>query len=245
MIRCYNVFDYKEATITKTIEQRKVCVLATSIEMESNLENAYMQAFLLASQKIALTDPGKIADAAGVPFYNDGFFKLKYINKEYLIGHTTSEFLHDAFTKPPTTPEKVLMLHYLVHSTSLKNSTGTTHISFKEVKGGGAIYYPTFVKRTINPLIKVFGNNPVLLAEAARVLNGRNEKFGSSSVTIDIFPKVPVTYIVWQGDNEIPSNATVLFREDIENHLPGEDIVLAASYGAYELIRSIPVKKSE
>ena len=67
-------------------------------------------------------------------------------------------------------------------------------------------------------------------------LGGRKEKYGHASVTLNVFELVPVTYIVWEGDDEIASSATILFDDSITSYLPGEDIVLAASYGVYELM---------
>ena len=51
-----------------------------------------------------------------------------------------------------------------------------------------------------------------------------------------MLPLVPVTCVVWAGDEEIPPSATILFDDSITSYLPVEDIVLAASYGVYALM---------
>jgi hypothetical protein len=53
---------------------------------------------------------------------------------------------------------------------------------------------------------------------------------------LKVFPFVPVTYVIWQGDEEVADSGTILFDESITSYLPAEDIVLAASFGTYALM---------
>ena len=89
----------------------------------------------------------------------------------------------------PTTTEKVLILHYLINAQP-KPLSGK-HISFKEVPNGGSIYYLTFKKRAIDPLVKTFSEDLSGFAEAATALCGIAENFGDASTTIFAFPFVP------------------------------------------------------
>lgn len=205
------------------------------VEMESNLANAYKEAYKLACEKLVSLDPGEISLNTGT-VYSSGsqLLTVRYLNKDYQVQCSTGE-VTGADGSEVTTTLKVLILHYLINA-KVKPLTGNL-ISFKELRGGGAIYYQTFQKRAIFPLLKTFEKNPDSLIRAGQVLGGSKESYGNASVTIRVFPLVPVTYVLWQGDEEIPSSATILFDEAVESYLPGEDIVLAASFGTYELMK--------
>jgi hypothetical protein len=68
-------------------------------------------------------------------------------------------------------------------------------------------------------------------------LDGEKEKYGSASVTIRVLPMVPVTFVLWEGDDELEASGNILFDASVENFLPAEDIVCAGSFGVYELMR--------
>ena len=206
------------------------------MELESNLKNAYTAAYGIACDKLNKLDWEKVSLNTNSVFDSkEKSLLLKYLRREYRINCTTGEVTCESMTEDITTTVKVLILHYLINA-DIRPLSGKL-ISFREIRGGGAIYYQTFQKRAIQPLIKTFGQNAGRLYIAGEKLGGAIEKYGSAAVTIKIFPLVPVTYVIWQGDDEVPANATILFDNSVTNFLPGEDIVLAASFGTYELMK--------
>lgn len=207
------------------------------MEMESNLNNAYAEAYRISCDKINKLDWEQISlNTNSVYEKETQSLLLKYLNREYRVQCRTGEVTLADSRDEVTTTVKVLILHYLINA-QVKPLSGNL-ISFKEIKGGGAIYYQTFRKRAIEPLRKTFGNNAERLYTAGEKLGGTKERYGNAAVTLRVFPLVPVTYVIWQGDEEVPANATILFDDSVTGYLPGEDIVLAASFGAYELIKN-------
>ncbi len=206
------------------------------MELESNLKNAYAAAYKNACEKLAELDWDVVSlNTNSVYDSKDKSLLLKYMNRDYRIYCPTGEVTCEEAPEEIATTVKALLLHYLTNA-KIKPLSGNL-ISFKEIKGGGAIYYQTFRKRAIQPLIKTFGQDAGRLYNAGAKLDGAVEKFGSAGVTLKIFPLVPVTYVIWQGDEELPANATILFDDSVSSYLPDEDIVLAASFGTYELIK--------
>ncbi|MCL6560367.1 MAG: DUF3786 domain-containing protein, partial [Firmicutes bacterium] len=49
------------------------------------------------------------------------------------------------------------------------------------------------------------------------------------------FPLVPVTYVLWLGDDEFPASGTVLFDSTASTHLATEDYAFIAGMGVFEL----------
>ena len=130
---------------------------------------------------------------------------------------------------------KVLLLHYLNFAGN-RPLTGKL-VSFRELKNGAAIYYPAFYKRAVAPLIKTFGNCVRELYRVSDKISGMKENYGHASITIRVLPMAPVTFIMWEGEEDMPPSGTILFDASIEDFLPAEDIVFAGSSGVYELIR--------
>lgn len=205
------------------------------MQLESNLTNAYLEAYRKACGKLLVLDAEIVCQNTKAVYEKEmKTYVIRYFNHPYRIRCADEAVSFDENPAEPTTTEKVLMLHYLINAQS-KPLSGK-NISFKEVPNGGSIYYSTFRKRAVDPLVKTFSEDLQSFKEAASALNGAAEGFGDASTTIYVFPFVPVTYVIWQGDEEVSPTGTILFDSSVSYFLPVEDIVLAASFGAYKLI---------
>lgn len=207
------------------------------LEKESNLMNGYMEAFSMAYSALCLRDPADIVRNSDAQYdVPTRTYALPYMDILHLVdcaAGTVTRMTPEG-PSPAGTTVGVLILHYLLHA--VKRPLSGKLISFREVRGVSG-YFPTFLKRAILPLQGTFGGRPDTLVKAGLALGGETAGYGDASSTLRIFPLVPVTYVVWRGDEEIPASAAILFDESITSYLPGEDIVLAASFGAYALMK--------
>ena len=55
-------------------------------------------------------------------------------------------------------------------------------------------------------------------------LGGQQLEHGDASVRLHPFPRVPVTFILWKGDDEFPARADMFFDTTCEQHLPTDVI---------------------
>lgn len=212
------------------------------MEQESNLANAYLDAYKKACARLLECEPETVCQNSKAAYEKETeTYIVSYFGRQYRIRCADGEV---AFQEGPSdsgersgglpTTEKVLILHYLIHAQP-KPLSGR-NISFKEVPGGGSIYYPTFKKRAVDPLVKTFSEDFGGFAEAARTLGGSAEKLGDAAMTVYAFPFVPITYVIWKGDEEVSSSGTILFDSSVSGFLPVEDIVIAASFGVYKMV---------
>ena len=71
-------------------------------------------------------------------------------------------------------------------------------------------------------------------------LGGRKAGYGDVSVTINAFPRVPVTIALWRGDDEFPPRGSVIFDSNISDYLSAEDIRDLCATIVWKLIKGLP-----
>ncbi len=130
-------------------------------------------------------------------------------------------------------PEQILILHYLLN-TSGESLSGET-IDFRQVPEG-SFYWSAFVSRAKKPLLETFGHDLELYLEAATRMGGVPQKLGDAAATFAAFPLVPITHVLWRGDEEFPPEANILFDATISQHLSTEDIAALSGFSVYRLM---------
>ena len=78
-----------------------------------------------------------------------------------------------------------------------------------------------------------------LESEAAGKLGGHRASFGDLSAVIPVFPRIDAMVVMHFGDEEFPPEASILFRDDIVNHLPVEDVAVLSTMIALRLHRAV------
>ncbi len=211
---------------------------------QRNYEYAYKLAYKLACERLAKIDgieqQCRQVDAQYRVVDSKQVIIVKYLNKSYLISLPEIEILlMDSGEKVPIR-DKVLILHYLTSTkgTPLANKL----ITFKELLGGNA-YFPTFSKRTIKPILKNFGNEPRLLVAAAEKLGSHKADYGDVAVTIDAFSRVPITIVLWRGDDEFAPEGSIIFDTTISDYLPTEDIAVLCETITWRLVNFLKESK--
>jgi len=210
-----------------------------SLPSQRNYEYAYNLAYKLAREELArIQDVAQQCRRSGARYQEVGsqrLITLEHLNRSYQITLPDIDVtLVDSQEAVPL-KTKVLLLHYFIRARGIPLSGKM--ITFKELPGG-ASYFPTFTKRTIDPLLKHFGREPQRLLETARKFGGRKTDYGDVAVTIDAFRYVPLTIILWRGDVEFSPSASIMFDATISDYLAIEDIVVVCETIAWTLVRS-------
>lgn len=199
-------------------------------------ERAYAESYDLAFSKLRQADLADVClKSSAVPVDADGI-RLRFLNRDYRIDRLAGTVTLGSETEPVPIGERLLILHYLV--TAGGTPPGTGQISFKEVPEG-VVYYPTFYKRAIRPLLSKYGASPAGLIPAAAMFGGVDAHQGDAAVAIQAFPKVAITWVLWRGDDEFPAEGTILVDRNIQDYLPTEDIVVLCQTIAIKLCRVV------
>lgn len=205
---------------------------------QKNYEYAYKSAYEIACAKLAKIEDIKQqcrnSDARYQIINSREIIIIRYLNRSYSITLPNVNIsLVDSAEEVPI-KDKVLILHYF---TSAKGTPATGKlITFRELPEG-KVYSPTFSKRTIKPLIDNFGRETEHLLETAEIIEGYKTDYGDAAVTINAFSRVPITFVLWQGDDEFEPQGNVLFDANITDYLSTEDITVVCETITWRLIR--------
>jgi len=173
--------------------------------------------------KAAYLKPLRLSETLGLdlrPGTND--LVLRMIDKECIVDLVGKAMRYTGSGETEVTPHlQMLILHYLegANRAQLANRL----VTFREFEGG-AIYYPAFKARTIDVIVKEFGDKPDLLRRISEAIRAEPVNIGSVGFRVDFFPKVPVVVTLWLGDEEVPAAANMLFDANTGLILPTEDI---------------------
>jgi len=189
----------------------------------------------IAIENFQVKDPSEMSWKSKCSFNTEKkTFMVPFMRKDFCVSYPSGEIDFCNNSEEVPIIWKILMLHYLVRATGTP-LTGNS-ISYKELPGGD-IYFNPFKKRTILPFLKIFGTNPRKLLEITESIGGVVSNMGDYSVTINVLPRIPITYVLWEGDDEFPPNATVLFDETAKEYLHTEDFAFVASLTVYEMAK--------
>ncbi|MFQ6060332.1 MAG: DUF3786 domain-containing protein [Thermoplasmata archaeon] len=177
------------------------------------LENAW--------RTLSLRDPEDTARNSGSHYDKESCtFMVEFLGEDYFV--KTREKLVTSSKGEGTSPfYALLILHYLTGSKGIPLRGEL--ISFRELYGGN-LYYQAFKNRAIEIIRKEFKSKPEKLLEKGMELGGKPDRLGDFSVSIPVFPKVPVKIVLWLGDEEVPSSVNILFDSTVGEHLHTEDI---------------------
>ena len=203
-----------------------------------NDEYGYELAYKLACEQLA-----RIGDIKQQCLKSDTQYKIIDSQKTIVVGYLNQSYqvtlpdveisLRDS-EEVVSLRDKILILHYLTQAKGTPLSDEI--ITYKELPEGPN-YFRTFYKRAIKPLVDHFGQEPGQLIDITKRLGGYKADYGDVAVTINAFRQVPVTLVLWRGDEEVPPEGNILFDSTIPDYLSTEDINVLCEVLAWKLVK--------
>lgn len=194
----------------------------------------YKTARNIAIEKLSKRSFDDIAAATGFETIDDRTVRVPFLNRSYTVNFPACDFKDESHgDEEIPIQEQVLILHYILAGSILKK-TGK-QISYREIPGA-SFYFSSFIKRAIDPLKKVFGHNISGLKKAASRIGGIEIEAGDAGFEFKIFPRVSIQLILWEGDDEFPSEANIVFDDTIGEIMSPEDVAWLSGMLVYRLI---------
>ena len=196
----------------------------------------YKAAKLLAGEKLAGIPFDDIIGPAGFESIGKDRFRVPFLDGLYLGRYPDFSFQNGSDPeKEVPLQEQVLILHYLEGCAHRQPTTGKW-IAYREIPGA-SFYFAAFVKRAVDPLKKVFGQDIDRFTLAVdRLGGGKPIEPGDAGVEFTVFPHIPIQLILYAGDDEFPPEANILFDQSIGSLLSPEDVAWLAGMVVYRLM---------
>lgn len=210
-----------------------------SLPANRNYEYAYNQSFKLASNLLAandnLTEICRKSSTTCWTLNNIKTITLDYLNETYRVLLPEVAITKTASVEAVPIRDRIIILHYLL--TAKGTPLSGQAITFKELPEG-TIYFRTFFQRTIKNIIATFGTEPEKLLAVGEKIGGKQADFGDAAVTVPALPMVPITFVIWRGDEEFGAEGNVLYDKTITDYLPTEDIIVLTETVTWKLVHT-------
>ncbi|OFW60376.1 MAG: hypothetical protein A2Y75_08445 [Candidatus Solincola sediminis] len=187
--------------------------------------------FAEPSQVLKSSDAPEVAGRASVPF-EDGKFKISLMLWDMYISHPDLDFTAPKFLD--TYVVKLLAVIYLANAqaTPLSNQW----VPYRELKDG-LFYAKSFTDTVEERISRRFGTDIEGMKEACLALGGREVSQGDLGLVINTFPRLPLLFIIWRGDDEFEANARILFDASATNYLNAFELRMLCGEIVNRLIR--------
>lgn len=204
--------------------------------MELVKQKAYRKVFDIARNQVSALPLEEKLAKAGLQFVKDGeAYRVIIPFFDEIVELTLSDFsFKSSKASNITLVTRIIILHYIIQASGV--AAGRELIPYEDIPGCRS-YLPVFERRVVKPLLAAFGFARDAFTAAGREIGGTEEEYGNASFTVHAFPRVPITFILWEGDEDFHPSLKVLFDRTIHAYLPLEDIVVVAKMAATRILK--------
>ena len=191
-------------------------------------------------ERLASMAPDEVCRRAGVEYDGEtGCYYVPLLNRRVRVdpGARSVEWGDGALAdeRPPGfTVALVVVVVYLLGAKELPPAgewvTG-------EMLPVGAFFFRGLHAIPTAAVAQRFGDEPHELVAAGGRLGGKAVDVGDGCVELEALPRVPVRLVLWMGDDEFPSRATMLFDRTADSHLALDALLTLAQYVVSAVVR--------
>ncbi len=181
--------------------------------MGENGKGKALDPFAEPSRILRESEASEIAERAGIP-YCGGEFTLNFMGWEIRISHPELSFSAPGFLD--TYVVKLLAFLYMANANAVP--LANQWVPYRELKDG-LFYTKSFSDTVEERVCRRFGEDLEGMRAACEKLGGREVEQGDMGMVINTFPRLPLLFIMWRGDEEFEPNARILFDASATSYL--------------------------
>ena len=165
---------------------------------------------------VCLRLPGAVWDGAK--------FTLKLLGREFTISHPDYAIEAADGGKLPPLPTQTFLLRYLLESRDVAG-TGAWK-TFREMPWG-EMYIKPYTGRVLTRAAFTFGTRVAAFKAACEKMGAAEVKHGDAGYEFTLIGGYRMQILVWEGDEEFPPNAQILYSDNFADGFAAEDRVVA------------------
>ena len=174
--------------------------------------------------KFAALDPQDVAARLAGVKWDGQEFVVKLLNREFAISHPAYAIRALDGGKLPPLPTQTFLLRYLLEGKDVA-SMGTWK-TFREMPWG-EMYIKPYTGRVLTRAAFTFGTRVAAFRAAAEKMGAVPLKHGDAGFQFELIDGYQMQILVWEGDDEFPPNAQVLYSDNFAEGFAAEDRVVA------------------
>lgn len=177
-------------------------------------------------------------EALGLSGYTEGRkLPVVYYGKKYEIDRETGEITYVEQPDKYLDFATVIDIYHLFYYSKKKPMISGEWVAFQDVPRAG-VFTSAFFKQTVQPFAQAFSGNLQGLIEAGERLGFERIPYSDAGFQAMAFSCLPIRFLFWDGDDEFPAKANVLFDSNITDFLHEETVVMLASDGLKMLMEA-------
>ena len=189
-------------------------------------DNLHQQPLSFFMEKYAEADPAEIAGRLSLQTEEEGrVFLVRYLGHMYRVSHPelditpAEEGMTDLLSGNDSA--RILLLRYLLlaHPTAPDG----IYVSFRDMPGGD-LYFQPFQGRCIFRLLGKYGRRIDMFRCVLSSMGAEKINYADACYDVELFDGLSVRFILWEGDDEFPASAQILFSSNFRSAFETYDL---------------------
>ena len=175
-------------------------------------------------EKFKGLDPAEVTARVTDVFWNGREFTVKLLGREFAISHPDYAIRALDEGNLPPLPTKTFLLRYL---RECKDTVWSGEWkTFREMPWG-EMYIKPYTGRVLTRAAFTFGFRVPAFCAAAEKMGAVAVKHGDAGFEFNLVGGYKMRILVWEGDDEFPPNAQILYSDNFAEGFAAEDRVVA------------------
>ena len=174
-------------------------------------------------EKFRSLDPQEASARTGAKWDGNEFY-VNLLGREYAISHPQYALRALDGGKLPPLPTQTFLLRYLLESKAV--AWAGEWKTFREMPWG-EMYIKPYTGRVLTRAAYTFSFKLAAFSAACEKMGASKLPHGDAGYQFELLPGYHIQILVWQGDDEFPPNAQVLYSDNFAGGFAAEDRVVA------------------
>ncbi len=175
-------------------------------------------------EKFRTLEPASVLERLKAVIWDGREFTVTLLGRSYAISHPDYAIRALDGGKLPPLPVQTFLLRYLLESRDV--SWSGQWKTFREMPWG-EMYIKPYTGRVLTRAAFTFGTRVAAFKAAAEKMGAEAVQHGDAGYRFDLIGGYQMQILVWEGDEEFPPNAQVLYSDNFADGFAAEDRVVA------------------
>jgi len=180
--------------------------------------------FSFYEEQFVAADADAIAHRLSHVKWDGKEFYVNLMGREYAISHPTYAIRATDGGNVPPLPAQTFLLRYLLESKDVKWEGAWK--TFREMPWG-EMYIKPYTGRVLTRAAFTFGTRLEAFKAACEKMGAVALKHGDAGYQFELIDGYAIQILVWEGDEEFPPNAQVIYSDNFAEGFAAEDRVVA------------------